>query len=197
MRSAIRRMMRVRSTTSRSSSASSTTCCTARDRTGFGCHRGHVRFSRPRVRAGTARSTSDRTGRTCWRRLLLGHSVEVRARCPPARSTNRLQGSLAAPVIIGVRPGGRTPPFNIPVTTEWSLRLRSSAGVVRASGSVALARGKLFKPSPWPARSWQPADPQNKPQVLGPFRRPARFVHGLRGPWGGEARDGSRVPAGP
>jgi len=62
VRSAIRRMMRVRSTTSRSSSASSTTCCTARDRTGFGCHRGHVRFSRPRVRAGTARSTSDRTG---------------------------------------------------------------------------------------------------------------------------------------
>jgi hypothetical protein len=32
-------------------------------------------------------------GRACSRRLLLGHSPKVRARCSPAGSTNRLEGS--------------------------------------------------------------------------------------------------------
>jgi hypothetical protein len=44
---------------------------------------------------GRARRGRRRTGqgRACSRRLLLGHSPKVRARCSPARSTNRLEGS--------------------------------------------------------------------------------------------------------
>ena len=61
------------------------------------------------VGQGRARCGRRRTGqgRACCCRLLLGHYVEARARWTPARPTNRLEGSLLAPVINGVRPGGR------------------------------------------------------------------------------------------
>ena len=57
-----------------------------------------------RTRCGRRRTGQ---GRACCCRLLLGHYVEARARWTPARPTNRLEGSLLAPVINGVRPGGR------------------------------------------------------------------------------------------
>src|SRR3954452_19044197 len=73
---------------------------------------------RRRGGTGTHCRRSDRTGMGPLARLLLGHSHQRHVhKASPARPTNHLEGNLAAPAVIRVRPGGRTSPSNIPAVS--------------------------------------------------------------------------------
>jgi hypothetical protein len=83
------------------------------------------------VGQGRARCGRCRTGqgRACCRRLLLGRSVEARARWVPARPTNRLEGSLAAPVNCWSQTGGERSKDSEPETpARRSSRTRERLG---------------------------------------------------------------------
>jgi hypothetical protein len=90
----------------------------AGDETRLRCHRGHVRSSRRRARAGTARSTSDRTGTGLLQqaptRSLRRSSCQV---IPPGRRIGYKAASPRQSLLESGR-AGEPPPSNIPVTTQ-------------------------------------------------------------------------------